>query len=86
MRTLSQLQRVYKSNAATSEAIKSAIKDYGNSMTAMMVIGRSNYDRGGRVSIETKREGVEAVEIYPGVEMGHGIFMNVVVVNSCPGL
>ena len=82
MKTLGQLQMGYKCSLNTQEAIKSAIKDYGNSMTAMIVIGRPEYNPSGRVAIETKREGVEAVEIYPGAEIGRGVFINVVVVGS----
>ena len=80
MKTLEQLQRAYKCSLETSEAIKSAIKDYGNGMTAMIIIGRPEYDRSGRIAKEAKVAGVEAIEIYPGNKIGHGVYANLVVV------
>lgn len=81
-RTLEQLSKAYKSQSETFKAIQEAIKDYGNTMTAMMIVGKPVYDRRGIIGKVTRLAGVDAVEIYSGAEVGHDCFVNVVVVNE----
>ena len=80
--TLQQLQTRYQGSVDTLKAIQEAIKDYGDTMTAMMIVGKPVYDRRGIIGKVTRLAGVDAVEIYSGAEVGHDCFVNVVVVNE----